>query len=855
MTSLRGPLQFPKIQTANPKFTPQAIAPGIESRPAPKAEQSFLQPMTPAPLVKRGVPPVSSFRNAISRQIDSARDKAAIPTEAKPAAKSGFSSIISGKIDAAKASAAATTEAAPLAKQAVSTVQPIAPFEAAPAAKKAVQAITPVTTPTEAAPSQAAPTAAAPVEETEIAQAQTDLQLLNDSARDALTSQDDPVSKAKFNQAISRIGLVNQAQRDLLQQQINNNPDLVGQPAGTALLSMLARQQGSDVSNLITSLSLESANRIRDLNKWGFDKLAAITTFRKNEASQLRSELLQAGDFTGYAARFKEDTGIDIDVSSLKELSPATQQAIATQQDLLDAALTSGNMEKARQHFDTIAGLAPNAFKGATFEDMGFADQSYRLRSARNEDFDRQIRLDVGQGDIDDAINGIESRFTLEERQEGGLELFQDKTLEEINAALEAAGLDPIDDKTELIGQEQELFTAFKISDIVTQTGRTVVDNANDFLIDELQKTFGDILLDDTDKMLIRSFANDMVTGGEFQVDADGNVMINPNELVKPWEAGSSTEHNFKNWPVMDANGNVTDPSEFFSESNPEPDPDSATGIYYNDLNKKFDAYNLNTPKGERVSMMAWFNATQAGTNAFDIDNVPASLVPGGGGEDSLESEVERRAFNADLGALTRTDFNDRIDNDSEFFDKVVGVATNLKSTNALMDLTAKAANDEIINGKTKGIMQIGGKPFKAQEVVFTASPSGKFVVLNRLDENGEEGERVYMGIEGEYKGKIINFTSARSTLGKLKRDRDPEELLFDSANGRIFGRFQFDTKTIEEFIAGPAGVAAGSAGAGIGIGIGTDGAKDGGRGSFDPVEPFKNIIDTGVGGSSGRFG
>jgi len=185
-----------------------------------------------------------------------------------------------------------------------------------------VETVQPISTPSEA------PKAAPPVQETETAIAQTDLQLLNDAARDALVSQDDPVSKAKFNQALSNIGLFNQAQRDLLQQQINNNPDLAGQPTGTALLSMMARQQGADVSNLITTLSLESANRIRDLNKWGFERLSAITTFKKNEAAGIRSELLQAGDFTGYANRFKEDMGFNIDVSALKEMSPATQQTL-----------------------------------------------------------------------------------------------------------------------------------------------------------------------------------------------------------------------------------------------------------------------------------------------------------------------------------------------------------------------------------------------------------------------------------------------------------------------------------------------------------------------------------------------
>jgi len=745
MAKIKGPLEFPKINTTNPVF-------GAKSTSGPSFDGANLfstgEPVLPG---EPGTAPGQNFFDTapqIAKTPDSQMSLAVAPL-----AKEG--------------------RAAP--KVATTAVKPITPA-ITPVEQKAVKPAV-VTTPTEAPP-KPAPTVA----ETETAQAQTDLQLLNDAARDALVSQNDPISKAKFNQALSNIGLANQAQRDLLQQQINSSPDLAGQPTGTALLSMMARQQGADVSNLITSMSLESANRIRDLNKWGFDRLSAITSFKKQEAAGIRSELLQAGDFTGYANRFKEDTGIDIDVSSLKELSPATQQAIATQQDLLDAALTSGNLEKAQQHFDTIVGLAPNAFKGATFEDMGFADQSYKLKSSRNEEFDRQIRLDVAQGDIDDAINGIETRFTLEERQAGGIELFQEKTLEEINAALTAAGLDTIEDKTELIGQEQELFTAFKIADIVTQTDRTVVDNANDFLTDELQKTFGDILLDDTDKQLIRSFANDMVTGGEFQVDADGNVMIDPNELVKPWEAGSATEHNFKNWPMMDAEGNVTDASEFFTESNPEPDPDSAMGIYYADLNKKFDAYNLNTAKDERISMMAWFRATKAGTQEVDPDLIPESEKK----VEGLDSEVDTRAFKADLGAMTDTEFTNEFHQDSNFRTQVLDGALLFNNNESFEGLTKDTIRKDILEGPTRGYLKIGDSVLKVDKVDDLTNKTGtgdgrqhQAVKMFTVDsKTGKKtGSEYILILDGPQKGQLVNWTG-------------------DPVNGRL------EMLTVEEFIA-----------------------------------------------------
>jgi len=678
-TSLRGPLQFPKIKTANPAFA------------QPQDSQVPLVRPAAVPGVQGFDPNLAAQPPQIPNQVQAKRTE---QTQIKPLTP------------------AVPSVQAPAPSKAVETVTPIAPTQVK-AAPKPVETVQPISTPSEA------PKAAPPVQETETAIAQTDLQLLNDAARDALVSQDDPVSKAKFNQALSNIGLFNQAQRDLLQQQINNNPDLAGQPTGTALLSMMARQQGADVSNLITTLSLESANRIRDLNKWGFERLSAITTFKKNEAAGIRSELLQAGDFTGYANRFKED-------------------------------ISEGKVEEARKHFDIMVALAPNLFKGATFEEMGFADKSYLLKSERDEGFDAQIRLDVNQNQIDDAINGIETRFNLEERQAGGLELFESKTLEEINAALTAAGLDTIEDKTELIGQEQELFTAFKIADIMTQSDRTPVDDINDFFLGEIQKLNGNVLLDDIDKRLIRGFANDVALGGEYQTDADGNIMVNPNELVKPWEAGSATEHNFKNWPVMLADGSIEDSPEFFTESNPEPDPDSpefftesnpepdpdsATGIYYADLNKKFDAYNLNTPQDERVSMINWFRATQAGTQEFDKELIPEGerKEPGIGGEIDLEK------LKADIGAMNPTDFDLKIVSDEAFRKSVLSIANDFTSNNSVSKLTLDNVKDDIIGGTTKGLVKIGGESYKFQNPVKTAHNDQVEIVS--INEDGTEGE------------------------------------------------------------------------------------------------------------------
>lgn len=686
-------------------------------------------------------------------------------TQVKPLGGGGLGSqIIQG-----------TTGQAPIVQPAIKA-QPITqpPLTQAPAVQPQARSTATTTTETvkvaplkqepskkQAVPVEAVTPEADPIKNEKALQAEKDVADLSTFARDSLLATDDPISKARFNQALSSIGLFNQAQSQLLQQQINNDPSLAGQPTGTALLSMLARQQGADVSSLITSLSIESANRVRDLNTWGFDRLTKITKDRETDKDNIRAELLNAGDFEGYAAQFKADTGIDIDVTNMRELSPATQNAILTQETLLNAALVSGDLEQAKQHFDTIIAMAPNAFKGATFESMGFEDQSYLLGSEQDESIARQVRLNLNQvpPDVENAVQGIELQFNLEERTQGGKDLFQDKTIDEINEALTAAGLDTITDKTELIGREDELFTAFKINDILKASSKTVVDDTFDFLVDNLQKQFEGVLLDDVDLQLIRGMADDLVTGGFFDVDADGNVTVDPNELVKPWEDGSATENEFKSWPVMDAEGNIISGSEFYTKSNPPPAPDSAMGKVEADLDKKWTNYKLNTPKDDWVSMTDWYRATKGGTTGFDETIIPK----GNSNEFDVLRLAELETFKTGLTLMNETEINSKIKNNPSFRADLLDIALPFSSTQEFSALSLNTIKSDINNGETNGFIKVGNTLFRFSPDITEAfkTEDGKDIQVTSLSVFDSSGKQFFypfsLILSGPMKGSIID--------------------------------------------------------------------------------------------------
>lgn len=535
-------------------------------------------------------------------------------------------------------------------------------------------------------------------------------------AKEFLTSTEDPNAQRIFNQAISNIGAFNQAQRDLLQQQINQNPDLVGQPAGTALLSMLARQQGFDLANLTTKLSIEAANRIRELNRFGFNQSFAIEEFRIGQKADLRGELLDAGDIDAYANQLKKDTGIEIDTTALKELSPATVGAVNQQLALMDAALAAGNLDAARGHFDTILALSPNAFAGAEFDTLGFEDKSFLLKSAQDEQIEGQIRLDIAQQDLIGAQNGINSLFDEAVRIEQGNTLLAEKSLEEINSALEFAGKAPVTDKSELLGREDEVFSAFKMQEIDGASDKTAIDAGVDIIMKDLAKTNPGIMIDPDAESLVRTWVRNIELG------------LDPNDQLLPWDPKSPDSYEFFSWPVLDVDGNTVPgtESEFYTESNPRPAPNTALGQEADRLDKAWVAYLRATPVNEQLTRLGWFDATKAGTQEPD----PTLVKPGDEPPDTGEPDIPG-TFGGDIetaeeiAALTPLEFEKLLDNRDKLIELEKGDNPVIIRTTSLLPTSlnkAEITSDSIlvIRGENGEDIYIKNPEFGTKKVGFT---------------------------------------------------------------------------------------------------------------------------------------
>lgn len=456
-----------------------------------------------------------------------------------------------------------------------------------------------------------------------------------------MTTQDDPVLRKQWNQLLISKGLENNAAMDALKMQINQDPALRGQPAGDTMLQELIRDSNFTLDQARGQLSIEAANRIRELNQLGVEGFQKLAQYRLERADAQRKELLSAGDYDGYAKTFKDQTGLDVDVSNLKSLSPATTQAVDSLSQAMVRNIEAGNMEGARRNFESIKALAPTLYGQLTFEDAVSGMDTYALQSEARQAVSAMVRTQVSQGDIRGALAGIEQLLPDRvARVTAGSKATQATDLTSINEALKAAGMSEVMDKAELIGREEDVWKALELAKLTSAAGKSVVDDTVSMLQGELQK-MGFNPTDPEAARALRSYALNLQLTGGLKIGSDGKVQLDANSILPPWDPASVDSHLFTDWPVMGPDGKATSGWDPYGKDNPRPAADSALGRYYDDLDGKWEEYLLKTPKASRLTREQWFYATQAGTQEVDPAKVPGGIAGDTGEPDTDTLTIE----------------------------------------------------------------------------------------------------------------------------------------------------------------------------------------------------------------------
>lgn len=165
---------------------------------------------------------------------------------------------------------------------------------------------------------------------------------LTSTVQGYLSGQPDTAYRAALNQLITSSGLMNQAERDQMQMQINQDPALKGQGAGLAMMSILARNQNLNLDEAIGNLSVQSLNKLIDLQKYGLQVGTQMEAAHIDNQRKDFQTLIDNGQFDGAASTLQSmldsrypGLNLHVDAASLKSRDPFTLTQMTQKVDFL----------------------------------------------------------------------------------------------------------------------------------------------------------------------------------------------------------------------------------------------------------------------------------------------------------------------------------------------------------------------------------------------------------------------------------------------------------------------------------------------------------------------------------------
>ncbi len=567
----------------------------------------------------------AAINNASTAAADAAAKAAA---DAKAKANADAAAAAAGAGRAANAASTAASLEGQKQEQAQATAEQTASTEAAKTA-----GITPIS-------GEVKPT----TPENPTTPAVDDNQWVLDEYKKAATATKADIIRKNY---ISRIGLYNKAQTDALSMKINSDPSLRGQPAGTALLSMLARDQGSTLSDTMAKLSIDEIDNIQAMNKWGLEGYQSAKTAIQNQKNSDLANLItkinlskDLGDFESIQDILNNDPvskglGINIDLNALKASSPYTVTLWNTTNGAIQDKIKAGDAAGAKLLYDDFRTAHPE-LKLPDMPAQNFNAQTFDATLARSQDIDEQIRTGILAKNDAKAKEGIDNYFTI-----GGhdpIEYANALSLSDINSMRAEEGL-PAWTANDLIGVDKvDLAKDYKLySEKLNSKDNTISNLKETILSNPAMKA---AYTDPKNKDYIDTFVADLALGNNITIDPTTGRVTIKNGTVNPWE-DPVLQYKFKDFPIaqFDASGKLipgsiaydggnfyADASETGTNVNDTRDPSTATGQHNLALSSKYEQYLQTTPKDKVVGMQAWYYGTAGGTKAYDAKNVPGNI-------------------------------------------------------------------------------------------------------------------------------------------------------------------------------------------------------------------------------------
>lgn len=457
----------------------------------------------------------------------------------------------------------------------------------------------------------------------------------------AALSTDDEAGRRVFNNYINGIGLYNNAQRDALKMEVNQDPALRNQPAGTAIIAMLARDQNSTVNDTIGKMSIQSVQNIHDMNKWGIEGFQQAVqneqTFKNNELQMSIQKLNAVNATRDYSAiqkatqafvdsdPFLKTLGININTDNLKATDAATINSLDMTTKTIQDLITANQPDQAKSLYDQyrashpelqLPDLTPEVFKVGAFQ------KSLATINSAEEN----IRTAALQKDDPKGLQAVKDYFTVANIDP--VKYGQSLSLDQINTMRKSEGLQPWS-QSDLIGQDmKQLAYDYKWYNTKSNSEVNTTKAITNLLLEDpgLKAAY----MDPSRKTAIDSVSAELSRGGKITIDQSTGLPTVQAGTTYPWD-DPKLEYMWKDWPIVDPSGNVTyKGGNFYNDVNDSTqdnlDPTTATGQYNTNLNRQYEQYLAKTPSESAVNRNAWFYGTKAGTIAYDANNVPKNV-------------------------------------------------------------------------------------------------------------------------------------------------------------------------------------------------------------------------------------
>ena len=689
----------------------------------------------------------------------------------------------------------------PVPQQAQPTVQsPTMVTPTTPTQATATQATTPTvqspTMVTPAAPKQASAAATPPADTTVTPPGvpttfEDSLAEFQKTAAGWMAGVDDPIFRQQANRVIEQLGLINQAQTDALRMQIAQDPELRGQGAGVALLAMMARDQNFKIDDVMAQLSEQSAQRVLDMQKYGFDMGLKINTLRRERGIEDADALVAAGDFDGAAAIlnkvFNADMpglGIKVDASTLQSRDPQALKEFESRMGVI-ARLAKTSPEAAAAAMETL--LGDPRFKSWFPEGVSAKDLIASINS-------------------DNVIEGIQKADTLGQaiNQMAVAGRSYDAAQNAIEAYFSASGRDAVSEGRKLtIAQVNAIRTADKLGEFHEENGELVDDaglpldeedykdlayrqeyqtrmtKANEApwqpLMDVLLKSnlgakFTDPALFPNGRNALEDYVQSLYLTHSYTTDPETGLMVPNAQAPLPWN-DPALYHQFYSWPsaVFEA-GKVVGTPDMGGDAYGDTLGDTKVVSTPDDeaLDAKWISYQRS---GGKLSAREWYFASAGGTldpaRAGASEVIPEGVRTGTGtvtGTTGIPNPtdpnytIEKTAFESTFNNLKAEELKTKLGGQA-FLNQAIGYGMIENVTNpasvGTMDWNQLAT-------ESGGYVAINGKP------VHIDGNAGVFEGVTYVHLTTSDGKQYVMVVDGATAGLPVGAVFPRGPSGPV---------------------------------------------------------------------------------------